>query len=165
MGDFAFLFKKWESRIPYYALMKMEEEKICVLEETWGAARSKGIRVALGATFGGGWAAVMKEASKQSLKYGGRKALGCISGVICGYFGSASIILITKSTKIIKGAKVCHSVCSGVLDVAELFAAAPINMVEIFIFGRPVILEDGGFDLFSNDADPVEAVEKLLSDK
>lgn len=165
MGDSAFIFKKWENRIPYYALMKMEEKKICVLEQTWGATRSKGIRVALTITFGGGWAAVMKEAGKQSLKYGSRKALGCITGVICGYFGSASIILITKSTKIIKGAKVCHSVCSGGLDVAELCAAAPINMIEILIFGRPVILEGEGFDLFSKDPDPVEAVEKLLSNK
>ena len=145
--------------------MRMEEEKICVLEKTWGATRSKGLRIALTTTFVGNWASVLKEASKQSLNYGGRKALGCITGVVCGYFGSASIILITKSTKIIKCAKICHSVCSGGLDVAELCAAAPINMIEIFIFGRPVIIEDAGFDLFSNNPDPVEAVEKLWSDK
>ena len=151
MSDAGFIFKKWESRIPYYALMKLEEEKICVLETTWGATRSKGVRVALTTTFGVGWASVMKEAGKQSLKYGGRKALGCITGVICGYFGSASILLITKSTRIIKCAKVCHSACSGGLDVAELCASAPINMVEILIFGRPVIIEGEGFDLFSKD--------------
>lgn len=165
MSNSAFIFKKWETRIPYYALMKLEEEKICALEETWGATRSKGIRVALTTTFGGGWSSVVKEAGKQSLKYGGRKALGCVTGVICGYFGSASIILITKSAKVVKSAKVCHSVCSGGLDVAELCASAPINMVEILIFGRPVVIEDGGFDLFSKDADPVEAVEKLLGGK
>ena len=84
MSDSGFIFKKWDRRIPYYALMKLEEEKICALETTWGAARSKGIRVALTTTFGGGWASVMREAGKQSLKYGGRKALGCITGVICG---------------------------------------------------------------------------------
>ena len=142
--------------------MKLEEEKICVLENTWGAARSKGIRVALATTFGGGWSSVMKEAGKQSLKYGGRKALGCITGVVCGYFGSASILLITKSTKIIKCAKVCHSACSGSLDVAELCASAPINMIEIAIFGRPVIIEGQGFDLFSNDADPIEDLQNIL---
>ena len=162
MSDPGFIFKKWESRIPYYALMKLEEEKICALETTWGSVRSKGVRVALATTFGGGWISVMKEAGKQSLKYGGRKALGCMTGVVCGYFGSASIILITKSTRIIKCAKVCHSACSGGLDVAELCASAPINMVEILIFGRPVIIEGGGFDLFSKNADPVEDIEKLF---
>jgi len=161
MSDPGFIFKKWESRIPYYALMKLEEEKICALETTWGSVRSKGVRVALATTFGGGWISVMKEAGKQSLKYGGRKALGCMTGVVCGYFGSASIILITKSTRIIKCAKICHSACSGSLDVAELCASAPINMVEILIFGRPVILEDG-FDLFSKDADPVEEIENFF---
>ena len=159
MNDPGFIFKKWESRIPYYALMKLEEEKICALETTWGATRSKGVRVALTTTFGGGWASVMKEAGKQSLKYGGRKALGCITGVVCGYFGSASIILITKSTKIIKCAKICHSACSGGLDLAELCASAPINLVEILIFGRPVIIEGEGLDLFSKNADPVKDIE------
>lgn len=162
MTDSAFIFKKWENRVPYYALMKLDEEKICRLETTWGAARSKGIRAALTATFGGGWSSVMKEASKQTLKYGGRKALGCITVVICGYFGSASITLVTKSTKIVKCAKVCHSVCSGGLDVAELCASAPINMVEIAIFGRPVIIEGQGFDMFSKDADPMDDIERLL---
>ncbi len=108
-SDSGFIFKKWESRIPYYALMKLEEEKICALEATWGAARSKGVGVALVTTFGGGWSSVMKEAGKHCLRYGGRKALGCITGVVCGYFGSASIVLVTKSTKIIKCAKICHS--------------------------------------------------------
>lgn len=162
MTDSSFIFKKWENRVPYYALMKLEEEKICALETTWGAARSKGVRVALVTTLGGGWASVVKEAGKHCLQYGGRKALGCVSGVICGYVGSASIILITKSTRIIKCAKVCHSACSGGLDVAELCASAPINMIEILIFGRPVIIEDVGFDLFSKDADPIEDIEKLF---
>ena len=115
-------------------------------------------------TFGGGWTSVMKKAGKHSLTYGGRKALGCISGVVCGYFGSASIILITKSTKIIKGAKICHSVCSSGLDVAELCASAPINMVEILVFGRPVILKESeGFDLFSNGkCDPINDIEEMF---
>lgn len=162
MNDSTFIFKKWETRVPYYALMKLEEEKICVLETTWGAARSKGIRVALSVTFGGGWSSVVKEAGNHSLKYGGRKALGCITGVVCGYFGTASIVLITKSTKVIKCAKLCHSACSGGLDVAELCAAAPINGIEIAIFGRPVIIEDQGFDLFSTDADPVKGILSIL---
>ena len=101
------------------------------------------------ATFGGGWFSVIKEASKQTLKYGKRKALGCVTGVVCGYFGSASIVLLTKSAQIVKCAKICHSVCSGGLDMAELCASAPINLVEIAIFGRPVILEGQGFDMFS----------------
>ncbi len=162
MNDPGFIFKKWESRIPYYALMKLEEEKICALETTWVSARSKGVRVGLITTFGGGWTSVMKEAGKHCLKYGERKALGCLTGVICGYFGSAPIILITKSTRIIKCAKVCHSACSACLDVAELCASAPINMVEILIFGRPVLIEGSGFDLFSKDADPIEDIEKLF---
>jgi hypothetical protein len=122
--------------------MKLEEKQLCTLEATWGATRSKGVRVALATTFGSGWTSVMKEAEKQSLKHGGRKALGCLTGVIYTYFGSASIILIVKSTKIIKCAKVCHSISSGGLDVAELCASAPINMVETLIFGRPVILNE-----------------------
>ena len=161
MTDSTFIFKKWENRAPYYALMKLEEEKICALETTWGAARSKGIRVALATTFVGGWSSVIKEAGKQTLKYSGRKALGCITGVICGYFGSASIILVTKSARIVKCAKVCHSVCSGSLDVAELCASAPINMVEIAIFGRPVVIEGQTFDMFSKDTDPIEDIENL----
>jgi len=161
MNDSAFIFKKWESRVPYYALMKMDEEKICALESTWGSARKKGVRAALVATFGGGWASIVKEAGKQTLRYGGRKALGCITGVVCGYFGSASIILITKSARIIKCAKVCHSICSGGLDVAELFASAPINLLEIGIFGRPVVIEGEGFDLFSSNPDSLDDSEKL----
>ena len=86
-----FIFQKWESHVPYYALMKLEKEKICALEV---AARSKGVRAALVAAFGGGWVSVMKEAGKQSLKYGGRKALGCLTGVVCRDFGSASIVKI-----------------------------------------------------------------------
>lgn len=71
MSDSGFIFEKQKTRVPYYVLMKLEEEKICVLENTWGAARSKGIRVALATTFAGGWSSIMKETSKQSLKYGG----------------------------------------------------------------------------------------------
>ena len=131
--------------------MKLEEGQICTLEATWRSVRSKGIRVALVITSGGGLTSVIKETGKQNLKYGGRKALGCLSWVVCGYFGFASIMLITKSAKIIKGAKICHSVCSGGLDIAELRASAPINMVKILVFGRLVILKESeGFDLFSN---------------
>jgi hypothetical protein len=162
MNDPAFIFQKWENRLPYYALMKMDEDKICALEVTWGSVRKKGVRAALVATFGVGWSSVVKEAGKQTLKYGGRKALGCITGVVCGYFGSASIILLTKSAKVIKCAKVCHSACSGGLDVAELCASAPINILEIGIFGRPVVIEGEGFDLFSKNPDPIDDVEKLF---
>jgi hypothetical protein len=35
-------------------------------------------------------------------------------------------------------------------------------MVEILIFGRPVIIEGEGFDLFSKDVDPVEDIKKLF---
>ena len=113
-------------------------------------------------TFGSGWVSVVKEAGKHSLKYGGRKALGCVTMVICGYFGTASIVLITKSTKIIKCAKASHSVCSGGLDVAELCASAPIAGLEIAIFGRPVVMEGQGFDLFSKNPDPLKEIEGFL---
>lgn len=162
MSDSVFIFKKWETRVPYYVLMKLEEEKICTLESTWRAARSKSIRVALATTFGGGWSSVIEEAGKQSLKYGDRKVLGCITVVVYGSFGSTSIVLITKSTKIIKCVKVFHSSCWRGLDIAELCASAPINMVEIAIFGRPVIIKGQGFDLFSKDADPVEDLQNIL---
>ena len=114
------------------------------------------------ATFGGGWSFIVKEAGKQTLKYGGRKALGCITGVVCGSFGSASIILITKSAKIVKCAKICHSACSSGLNVAELCASTPINILEIGIFGRPVVIESEGFDLFSKNPDSLDDVEKLF---
>ena len=162
MNDPTFIFQKWENRLPYYALMKMDKDKICALEVTWGSARKKGVRAALAATFVGGWSSVVKEAGKQTLKYGGRKALACMTGVVCGYFGSASIILITKSAKVVKCAKICHSACSGGLDVAELCASAPINILEIGIFGRPVVIEGEGFDLFSKNPDPIDDVEKLF---
>lgn len=162
MSNSGFIFKQWEERIPYYALMKLDEEKICALEVTWAGARSKGVRAAMSVTFCGGWRSVIKEVGKQSLKYGGRKALGAVTGLVCTYFGSASIILITKSVKVVKYAKVCHSVCSGGLDIAELCATSPINGLEIFIFGRPVLLEEGqGFDLFSNEEnDPIDDIAK-----
>ena len=165
MKDTGFIFQPWETRVPYYALMKLEEDKVCALEMTWGAARSKGIRVALATTFGAGWRSVVKEAGKQSLKQGGRKALGCATGLVCGYFGTAAVVLVTKSAKIIKGVKVCHSVCSGGLDVAELCFSAPIHVVEIGIFGRPVILdESNGFDLFSNGpSDPIADTEEIVT--
>jgi hypothetical protein len=144
--------------------MKLDEVKICALEDTWSSVRSKGVRVALLTTFGAGWGSVIKEAGKQGLKYGSKKALGCLSGVVCGYFGSAAIVLVTKSVRIVKCAKICHSVCSGGLDVAELCAAAPINMVEILIFGRPAILEQSaGFDLFSKGkSDPINDIQELF---
>ena len=62
MNNPAFIFQKWENRLPYYALMKMDEDKICALEVTWGSARKKGVRAALVATFVGGWVSVVKEA-------------------------------------------------------------------------------------------------------
>jgi len=161
-----FIFKKWENRVPYYALKNWDEEKILAAEETWKGVRSKGIRAALIATFGGGWQSVLKEAGKQTLKYGGRKALGVISGVICGYFGSVSIVLVTKSVRVVKIAKSCHSVFSGCLDVAELCATAPINIIEIVIFGRPVLLDAGdGFDLLSETLDPIEDISNLFDKK
>jgi hypothetical protein len=48
--------------------------------------------------------------------------------------------------------------------MAEVCASAPINMVEILVFGRPVILnESEGFNLFSNGkSDPITDIEKLL---
>ena len=118
MNEAGFVFQKWENRLPYYALMKMYEDKICALEVTWGSVRKKGVRAALITTFSGGWSFVIEEANKQTLKYGGRKALDYITGVVCGYFGSASIILITKSAKIAKFVKICHSACSCGFDVA-----------------------------------------------
>ena len=106
----------------------------------------------------------MRPISLQSLKYGGKKALGCITGVVCGYLGSASILLLTKPTKIIKGVKICHSVCSCGLDVVVLCASDPINIVEIAIFGRPVVLKKSQeFDLFSDDgSDPISDTEKIV---
>ena len=35
-NELIFIFKKWDHRVPYYALKKLEEEKICALEATWG---------------------------------------------------------------------------------------------------------------------------------
>ena len=64
MSDPRFIFKKWESRFFYYALMKLEEEKICALETTWGSVRSKGLQIALASTFGSGWTSVIKETGK-----------------------------------------------------------------------------------------------------
>ena len=46
--------------------------------------------------------------------------------------------------------------------MAELWASAPMNIVEILLFGRPVIIEGGGFDLFSKDPDLVEDIENLF---
>ena len=163
----SFIFQQWENRAPCYALMKLEEEKICAFEKTWGTARSKGIRTAMVVTFGGGWWSVMIEASKQTLRYGGRKALGAATGLVCGYFGSTSIILVTKSVKVVKCAKICHELCSGGLDIAELCATTPIHLVEIAIFGRPVLVREGdGFSLFSTGpSDPVKEIEKLFTSK
>ena len=160
-----FIFKQWERRISYYALIKLYEAQIRAFEITWRSTRSKGVRVALVTTFGDGWSSVMKEAGKQSLKYGGRKALGCMTGIACGYLGSASIILVTKSSKIIRGAKICHSIYSGGLDITELCASISVNMIEILVFGRPVILKEGeGLDLFSKGpSDPIEDLQKLMN--
>lgn len=115
-------------------------------------------------TFGGGYRSVIKEAGKRSLKYGGRKALGAITAIVCTYFGSTSITLITKSSKIIKYAKICHSVCSGGLDIAELCAKTPIHALEIVIFRRSVLLKDGQkFDLFASvETDPISDVDDVL---
>lgn len=85
-----------------------------------------------------------------------------MTGLVCRYFRSASILLIIKSVKIIKCAKISHSVCSGGLDVAELCASAPINIVEIVIFGRTVVIEGQEFDMFCIDLDPVDDIQKLF---
>jgi hypothetical protein len=29
-----FMFEQWENRLPYYALMKVDEDKVCALELT-----------------------------------------------------------------------------------------------------------------------------------
>jgi hypothetical protein len=108
----AFIFSQWENRLPYYALMKWDEERVLAVEKTWCTCRSKGIRIAFVVTFGGSWRTVAKEAIKQTLKYGEHKALGCITGVVCGYFGSAAIIVITNSAKVVKFSKCCHSIYS-----------------------------------------------------
>jgi hypothetical protein len=60
----AFIFNQWENRVPYYALMKWDEERILAAEKTWCACKSKGIRTAFLMTFGGGWRTVAKEAGK-----------------------------------------------------------------------------------------------------
>ena len=83
-------------------------EKLKALELTWGRSRQYGVKAALTITFEAGWISVIKEASKQILMYGSRKVLGAISGVVFGYLGTTSIVLITKSAKIVKYAKVCY---------------------------------------------------------
>ena len=120
------------------------------------------MRAALLATFVDSWTSVVKEVTKQTLKYGGRKALSYITTLVCGYFGSASIILIIKSTKAVKYAKTCHSICFDGFNIAELCASAPINMLEIAIFEKPVMIESDGFDLFSKNSDPINNIEKLF---
>ena len=120
------------------------------------------MRAALLATFVDSWTSVVKEVTKQTLKYGGRKALSYITTLVCGYFGSASIILITKSTKVVKYAKTCHSICFDGFNIAELCASAPINMLEIAIFEKPVMIESDGFDSFSKNSDPINNIEKLF---
>jgi len=139
----------WEERVPYYALMKLEEEKICALEVTWAGARNKRVRTAMSITFCDGWRSVVKEAGKQTFKYGGRKALGAATGLVCGYFSSTALVLATKSVKVITCAKICHSVCSVGLDIVELCATTLIYVVEIASFGRPVLLEEVKQDLIS----------------
>jgi len=143
--------------------INVTEDEICALEVAWASGRKKGMQVALIATFGGGWLSIGKEASKQTLKYVSRKVIGCLTVVVCGYFGSASIILVTKSVKVIKFAKVCHSACSGSLAVAELCASAPINILEIGILVRPVAIEGEEFDLFSKNPDLIKDLEKLFN--
>ena len=80
--------------------------------------------------------------------------------MVCGCFGSVSSRIPTKSAKVMKCAKVCHSVCSGVLDVAELCALDSINVLEIGIFGKPIVTEGEGFYLFSKDPDPINDIEE-----
>ena len=79
-------------------------------EVTWDLLK-KGVWAGLLATFNVGWYYTVKEAGKQILKYLVRKTLGCITDVVCGYFGSVSSILIAKFVK------VCYLACSGGLDV------------------------------------------------
>ena len=142
---------------PHYALKSWDEDKIVIAEQTWANVRSKGLRVCLVATFVSGWVSIVKEAGKQTLKYGGRKALGAVSGCVCGYFGSASIVLLTNSVKLLKFGKACHSICAGGLDILELASASPIHVLEIFIFGRPALLDIGdGFDLFQSGSSVVD---------
>lgn len=164
MANDAFIFSKWEQRFPYYALKGWDEDKIVAAEKTWATVRSKGIRTCLLVTFGAGWRSVIKEAGKQTLRYGSRKALGFVTSVVCGYFCSVSVCVITNSTKIVKAAKCCHSICSGGLDFAELCAACPMHVVEIAIFGRPAVLDNSqGFDMFSSEDDPVAGLIDVIS--
>lgn len=77
---------------------------------------------------------------------------------MCGYFGSIGVVLITKSTKVVKYAKIGHSICSGGLDIAELCSSTAIFAIEILIFGRPALLKEGqGFDAFEmGETDPID---------
>jgi len=86
-----------------------------------------------------------------------------LNKVFCLFHNSHFLtILITKSTKIVKCAKICHLACFGSLDVKELCASTPINILEIEIFERPVVIEGEGFDLFSKNPDPLDDVEKIF---
>lgn len=73
----------------------------------------------------------------------------------------ASIILFTKSAKVIEYTKVYHLDCFSGFDLAKFYASALINILEIGIFGRPVIIESEEFNLFSNP-DLIDDDEKLF---
>jgi hypothetical protein len=51
----------------------------------------------------------------------------------------------------------CHSICSGGIDIAELCDTAPLNVVEIAIFGRPVVIE--------KDNDVIDDITQLFDKK
>lgn len=62
--------------------------------------------------FGVGWKSVIIKAGNQSLKYVGRRELGVITDVVCGYYGSAAVVLVTNSAKVITIAKCCSMLWS-----------------------------------------------------
>lgn len=69
---------------------------------------------------------------------------------------------MTKSVKIIKCAKICHSMCSKALDLLELSFSMFINLLEIAIFGRSVVIEGQRFDLFLKDSDPLKDIDNFF---
>ena len=101
------------------------------------------------------------------MKYGARKSLGCISTVVSTYFATAFIVFLIKSTKIVKNAICIHSLCSRGLDIAEFYFSTPINIFKISIFDSPVIIENQGFNSFSNseEVDVLSEIEDFIDNK
>ena len=127
-----------------------------IWKERYRYAKKYGIRAGFAGVTGTGLATIAKEAASEGVKRHGKRYLGGIlinSGLTCV---SAGLPLLTNSTKVLKYAKACHSVCAASWRAAHNIAELPMIAVDYAVFGEYVpSCGEADYDIYSKTTDIV----------